>query len=109
MFSERGFIRPDIEMLGRLIQERDSIVVENVAVGGLCSVLNRKSVGVPEDAVADMSLRFPAFCNALGEKYVLSVGVTVSTLLDTCVPESTCYKIVKPLVDDHPSFTTTPI
>ena len=28
MFSERGFIRPDIEMLGRLIQERDSIVVE---------------------------------------------------------------------------------
>ena len=42
MFSERGFIRPDIEMLGRLIQERDNIVVENVAVGGLrCSVLNR--------------------------------------------------------------------
>ena len=37
MFSERGFIRPDIEMLGRLIQERDSIVVgkvQNVAVGG---------------------------------------------------------------------------
>ena len=26
--NERGFIRPDIEMLGRLIQERDSIVVE---------------------------------------------------------------------------------
>ena len=69
MFSERGFIRPDIEMLGRLIQERDSIVVENVAVGGLhCSVLNMKSVGVPEDAIADRSLRFPAFCNALGEK-----------------------------------------
>ena len=35
-------------------------------------------------------------------KNVLSVGETVSTLLDTCVPESTCYKIVKPLVDDHP-------
>ncbi len=69
MFSERGFIRPDIEMLGRLIQERDSIVVENVAVGGLlCSVLNRKSVGVPQDAVADRSLRFPAICNALDEK-----------------------------------------
>ena len=64
------YIRPDIEMLGRLIQERDSIVVENVAgVGGLrFFVLNRKSVGVPEDAVADRSLRFPAFCNALGEK-----------------------------------------
>ena len=27
MFYERGFIRSDIEMLGRLIQERDSIVV----------------------------------------------------------------------------------
>ena len=27
MFSERGFIRPDIEVLGRSIQERDSIVV----------------------------------------------------------------------------------
>ena len=63
MFSERGFIRPDIEMLGRLILERDSIVVEK-----RCSVLNRKSVGVPEDVVADRSLRFPAFCNALGEK-----------------------------------------
>ena len=67
-------------MLGRLIQEKDSIVVgkrrketalllENVAVGGLrCSVLNRKSAGVPEDTVADRSLRFPAFCNALGER-----------------------------------------
>ena len=54
MFSEPGFIRPDIEMSGRLIQERDSIVVGNVAVGGLrCSVLNRKSAGVPEGAVAD--------------------------------------------------------
>ena len=30
-------------------------------------------------------------------------------LVDTRVPECTCYKIVKPLVDDHPSFTTTPI
>ena len=28
---------------------------------------------------------------------------------DDDVPECTCYKIVKPLVDDHPSFTTTPI
>ncbi len=65
-------IRPDIEMLGRLIQERDSIVVgkvQNVAVGDLrCSVLNRKSAGVPEYAVADRSLRFPAFCNTLVEK-----------------------------------------
>ena len=27
MFSERGFMMPDIEMLGRLILEKDSIVV----------------------------------------------------------------------------------
>ncbi len=63
MFSERGFIRPDIEMLGRLIQERHTLLLENVA-----AVLNGESVGVPEDAVADRSLRFPAFCNALGER-----------------------------------------
>ena len=31
-------------------------------------VLNGESAGVPEDAVADRSLRFPAFCNALGER-----------------------------------------
>ena len=83
------------------------MLLKNVAVGGLrCSVLNRKSVGVPEDAVADRSLRFPR-SEMHWAKNVLSVGETVSTLLDTCVPESTCYKIVKPLVDDHPS--TTPI
>ena len=47
-------------------------MLKNVAVGGLrCSVLNRKSVGVPEDAVADRSLRFPAFCNALGVRLEL--------------------------------------
>ena len=34
-------------------------------------------------------------------KDVLSVDETVSTVLDTRVPECTCYKIVKPLVDDH--------
>ena len=46
MFSERGFIRHDIEMLGRLIQEKDSIVVGNAANAGLCcSVLNRESAG----------------------------------------------------------------
>ena len=40
-----------------------------MAVQGLrCSVLNRKNAGVPEDAVADRSLRFLAFCNALGER-----------------------------------------
>ena len=66
MFSELGFIRLDIEMLGRLIQERDSIV--DCKRGLRCSVLNRKSAGVPEYAVADRSLRFPAFCNALGER-----------------------------------------
>ena len=31
MFSERRFIRPDIEMLGRLIQERHTLLLENVA------------------------------------------------------------------------------
>ena len=45
------------------------LLLKNVAVEGLrCSVLNRKSTGVPEDAVADRSLRFPAFFNALGER-----------------------------------------
>ena len=59
MLSEPGFIRPDIEMSGRLIQERDSIAVENVAVGGLrCSVLNGKSAGVPKDAVAPANSKF---------------------------------------------------
>ena len=38
MFSERGFIRPDIEMLDSLIKEKDSIVVVK---RGQCSVLNR--------------------------------------------------------------------
>ena len=66
MFSESGFIRPDIDMLGRLIQERDSIVVGKR--GLRCSVLNREGAGVPDDAVADSSLRFPAFYNALGER-----------------------------------------
>ena len=62
-------IRPDIERLGRLIQERDSFVVGKRGRRRpiRCSVLNRKSAGVLKYAVADMSLRFPAFCNALGE------------------------------------------
>ena len=67
MFSERGFIRPDIEMLGRLIQERDSIVVGKRG-SRRPTRLNGESAGVPEDAVADRSMRFPAFCNALGER-----------------------------------------
>ena len=67
MFSERGFIRPDIEILGRLIQERDSIVVGKRG-RRRPTLFCRKSAGVPEDAVADRSLRFPAFCNALGER-----------------------------------------
>ena len=80
-----------------------------MTVGGLrCSVLSMESAGVPEDAVADRSLRFPRSAMH-SAKDVLSVDETVSTVLDTCVPECTCYKIVKPLVDDHPSFTTTPI
>ena len=59
MFSERGFMRPDIEMLGRLIQEK----------GLGCSVLNRESEDVPEDAVADRSLCFQAFCNAIRKTF----------------------------------------
>ena len=82
MFSERGFIRPDIEMLGRLIQEKDSkLLLENAANPGL---------------------RFSAFPRDLQctPKDVLRVDETVSTLyVDTRVPESTCYKIIKPLVD----------
>ena len=47
------FIRPDIEMLGRLIQERDSVVVgkRGSLMHTLFCILNRESVGVPEDAV----------------------------------------------------------
>ena len=52
MFSERGFIRPDIEMLGRLIQEKDNIVVGKRQRRPIrCSVLNRDSAGVSEDVV----------------------------------------------------------
>ena len=50
-------------------------------------------------------LRFSAFSRDLQctPKDVLGVDETVSTLyVDTRVPESTCYKIIKPLVDDHP-------
>ena len=40
MFSERGFIRPDIEMFGRLL-------LENAANAGLrCSVLNREGTNI---------------------------------------------------------------
>ena len=55
----------------------------------------------------DRSLRFPAFCNEPGERRSQR-GETVSALLDTRVPECTCYIIVKTIVDDHLSFTTTP-
>ena len=55
MFYERGFIRPDIEMLGtmgRLNQEKDSIVVGKLGQRRptlLC--VKQGSAGVPEDAV----------------------------------------------------------
>ena len=70
MFSERGFISPDIEMLGRLIQERYSIVVgkRGRRMPTLFCV-NRESVGVPVDAVADRSLRFTTLCNALRKTF----------------------------------------
>ena len=69
MFSECGFIRPDIEMLGRLIQERDSIVVgKRGSRRPTLFCFKRGERGRPEDAVADRSLRFPTFCNALGER-----------------------------------------
>ena len=64
MFSERGFVRPDSEMLGRLIQEKDSFVVgkRGQRRPTLFCVRTRAA---PEDAVAGRSLRFPASCNAL--------------------------------------------
>ena len=68
MFSERWFIRPDIEILGRLIQERDSIVVGKRGRRRPTLFCDRKSAGVPEYAVADRSVRFPAFCNERGER-----------------------------------------
>ena len=53
MFSERGFIRPDIEMSGRLIQGRDSIVVGKSGRRIPTLFCDRKSAGVPGDALAD--------------------------------------------------------
>ena len=70
MFSERGFIRPDIERLGRLIQEKDSIVVgKRGQRTPMLFCVKQESAGVPEDAVADGLLRFPAFCNALRKTF----------------------------------------
>ena len=57
-------------MLGRLIQEKDSIVVGKRGQADLrCSVLNRESAGVPEYTVADRPLRFPTFCSALRKTF----------------------------------------
>ena len=106
MFSERGFIRPDIEMLGRLIQERDSIVVGKR--GRQRPTLFCFKRGERGRAWRRCRCVFPRSAMH-SAKDVLSVDETVSTVLDTCVLECTCYKIIKPLVDDHPSFTTTPI
>ena len=67
-------------------------------------MLNGESVDVPEDIVADWSLRFPRSATATGThtpKAIFSVDDTVKDCR-TCVPECTCYKIVKSLVDDHP-------
>ncbi len=63
---ERCFLNVGIEMLGRLIQERDSFVVGKRGCRRPALFCGNR----PEDAVAvaDRSLRFPAFCNALGER-----------------------------------------
>ena len=39
--------------------------------------VNRESAGVPEDAVADRSLRFPAFCNALRKMFTACTKLLV--------------------------------
>ena len=106
MFSERWFIRPDIEILGRLIQERDTIVVGKRGRRRPTLFCDRKSAGVPEYAIG-RCVFLRSVMNAA--KNVLSVNETVSTVLDARASECTCYKMVKPLLDDHPSFTTTPI
>ena len=52
MFSERGFLRPDIEMLGRLIQEKDSTVVgKRGQHRPSLFCVKQGAPGVPEDAV----------------------------------------------------------
>ena len=60
---------PDIERLGGLIQERDSFVVgKRGCRRPTLFCVKQEERGRPGDAVADRSLRFPAFCNALGER-----------------------------------------
>ena len=100
-------------MLGRLNQEKAALLGENAAKAGLgCSVLNRESAGVPEDAVADRSLRFPAFCNALRKTF--SVWTKLLVCRYACTGVHTLYNNQAPrgrppLFYDHPCFTTTPI
>ena len=57
-----------------------------------------ESADMPEDIAVDWSLSFPR-----------SVDYTVMhyRIYIMCVLE--CYKTVKSLIDDHPSFTTTPM
>ena len=87
-------------MLGRLIQENDSIVVGKR--GQRSSVLNRESASMPEDAVADRSLRFPAFCNALRKTFSVWTKLLVCRSIHVC--RSPHYKISKPLMDNQPFY-----
>ena len=62
MFYERGFIRPDIEMLGRLNQEKDSTVVGKLGQRRptlLC--VKQGSAGVPEHAVGLFHVKWADF------------------------------------------------
>ena len=75
-------------MFGILIQERDSNVVGKHRGGLRYSVLNRESSGVPENAVGDGSLHFPAFCNA--HRKTFSVWTKLLVCIGTRVTECTC-------------------
>ncbi len=94
MFSERGFIRLDIEMLGRLIQERDSIVAGKPGRRRptlFCETGRARACLKTLERIGRCVFPRSAMHSA---KDVLSMDETVSTVLDTRVPECTYYKIV---------------
>ena len=96
----------NIPIAGRLIQQKGIIVGGNAANG--CG----ESAGEPDDTVADWSLRFHKVCN--GHRYtpkdILSVNETVLYCsMYACTGLHIIKIIVKPRVDDHRSFTTTPM
>ena len=82
-------------------RKKEALLVENIA--------NGESVGVPENAVADWSLRFlgPQWLLVHSEEHI-HCGRNFHALM--YVPDTVYSKIVKILVDDYSSFfTTTPV